>query len=97
MKKIMPFFVAGALLMGSACNTYTASTDVDDKGTGYALTGQETEAGQNNSAAVAESNSKAMLANPDTQSPKDSTGTDSAAVAKDTTAASAKKDTAAKK
>jgi hypothetical protein len=92
MKKIMPFFVAGALLLGSACNTYTASTDVDDKGTGYGLTDNQAATGHTSSPDVAEANSKATLANPETQSPKDTT-----AVTKDTTATTAKKDTAAKK
>ncbi|AMM51134.1 hypothetical protein TH61_08000 [Rufibacter sp. DG15C] len=88
----MPFFVAGALLLGSACNTYTASTDVDDKGTGYGLTDNQAATGHTSSDAVAEANSQGTLANPETQSPKDTT-----AVVKDTTATTAKKDSAAKK
>ncbi|GAB2526571.1 hypothetical protein GCM10027189_01500 [Rufibacter soli] len=33
----MPFFAACALLVGSACSTYTSSTDPNDKGSGTAL------------------------------------------------------------
>ena len=90
----MPFFVAGALMLGSACNTYTATTDVDDKGTGYGLTDNQAGTGHTSSPAVAEANDNATLDNPETQSPKDTT-----AVAKDTaaTTTAAKKDTTAKK
>ncbi|WP_210463037.1 MULTISPECIES: hypothetical protein [Rufibacter] len=34
MKSIMPFFAACALLAGSACSTYTSSTDPIDLGSG---------------------------------------------------------------
>ncbi|WP_156180658.1 hypothetical protein [Rufibacter radiotolerans] len=37
MKHIMPFFAACALLVGSACSTYTSSTDPNDTGSGTAL------------------------------------------------------------
>jgi hypothetical protein len=37
MKHLMPFFAACALLVGSACSTYTSSTDPNDKGSGTAL------------------------------------------------------------
>ncbi|RNI28656.1 hypothetical protein [Rufibacter latericius] len=34
MKSIMPFFAACALLAGTACSTYTSSTDPIDLGSG---------------------------------------------------------------
>ncbi|MBA9079259.1 MULTISPECIES: hypothetical protein [Rufibacter] len=82
----MPFIVAGALLVGASCNTYTASTDPDDKGTGYALTDDKAATGHTSSHEVAEANNNATLDHPETQSTKDSAA---APAAKDSAAAPA--------
>ncbi|MGV3540707.1 MAG: hypothetical protein ACO1OQ_12915 [Rufibacter sp.] len=86
MKKLMPFFAAAALLVGASCNTYTASTDPADKGSGYALSSNEATTGHNSSHDVAEANNNATFDHPETQSTKDSAAapaaTDSAAAPK---------------
>ncbi|WP_210490097.1 DUF4142 domain-containing protein [Rufibacter aurantiacus] len=65
MKNTMPLFVAAILLTGAACNTYTASTDPDNYGTGYALSNEQvgTHPG---SSGLAEAHNNATLDNPAT-------------------------------
>jgi hypothetical protein len=64
MKKGMLFFAAAALFMAAACNTYTTSTDPDDLGTGYGLSGNKEGTGNTASSGVAEANNNATFDNP---------------------------------
>ncbi|MFB9861732.1 hypothetical protein [Rufibacter immobilis] len=74
MKKGMFLFAAAALMIsGAACSTYTASTDPDDLGTGYALSGDKAGTGHTSSHEVAEANNNATFDNSATGATPDST------------------------
>ncbi len=66
------------MLAGSACSTYTSSTDPDDMGSGWALSDTKSGTGTTNSPDVAEANNNATFDNPDAKDTK--VPTDSAVV-----------------
>ncbi|MFC6996880.1 hypothetical protein [Rufibacter roseus] len=73
MKKLMPFFAASALFLGAACNTYTSTTDPDDHGSGWGLTGDQKATGHTSSRPVAEANNNATFENASTVAGRDTT------------------------
>jgi len=72
MKKLMPLIAASAILLGSACNTYTSTTDPADYGSGWGVDTEEQATGHTSSPAVAEANNNATFDNQAVTAGKDS-------------------------